>query len=52
MADTVPDSWQPALGAVLATREARQLGGWLRQTGGRRDGGLPAARASGCARSS
>jgi len=31
MADTVPDSWQPALDVVLATREARQLGGWLRQ---------------------
>ena len=31
MADTVPDSWQPALNAALATREARQLGGWLRQ---------------------
>ena len=31
MADTVPDSWQPALAPVLETREARQLGGWLRQ---------------------
>jgi uracil-DNA glycosylase len=31
MADTVPESWQAALSPVLATREARQLGGWLRQ---------------------
>ena len=31
MAETVPESWQAALAPVLATREARQLGGWLRQ---------------------
>lgn len=31
MADTVPESWQAALSPALATREARQLGGWLRQ---------------------
>jgi uracil-DNA glycosylase len=31
MAETVPESWQAALSPVLATREARQLGGWLRQ---------------------
>ena len=30
MADTVPPSWQPVLAPVLATPEARQLGGWLR----------------------
>jgi uracil-DNA glycosylase len=30
MADTVPESWQAALLPALATREARQLGGWLR----------------------
>ncbi|WP_284124073.1 uracil-DNA glycosylase [Parerythrobacter aestuarii] len=30
MADTVPDSWKPALDPVLATPEARRLGGWLR----------------------
>lgn len=30
MAETVPDSWAPVLDPVLATPEARQLGGWLR----------------------
>ena len=30
MADTLPDSWRPALEGVLATPEARRLGGWLR----------------------
>jgi len=30
MADSVPDSWRPALDPVLAAPEARQLGGWLR----------------------
>lgn len=29
-AQTVPLSWQEALGPVLETREARQLGGWLK----------------------
>lgn len=30
MAETVPPSWQPVLEPVLATPEARRLGGWLR----------------------
>ncbi|MXO70358.1 uracil-DNA glycosylase [Altererythrobacter buctensis] len=30
MADTVPPSWRAALDPVLATPEARRLGGWLR----------------------
>lgn len=30
MTETVPDSWRPALDPVLATPEARRLGGWLR----------------------
>lgn len=30
MAETVPPSWQPVLDPVLATPEARRLGGWLR----------------------
>lgn len=30
MAETVPASWQAALDPVLATPEARRLGGWLR----------------------
>lgn len=30
MAEMVPDSWRPVLDPVLATPEARQLGGWLR----------------------
>ncbi|HEY7806609.1 MAG TPA: uracil-DNA glycosylase [Croceibacterium sp.] len=30
MADTVPDSWRAALDPVLALRESRRLGGWLR----------------------
>ena len=30
MADTVPDSWRPALEPVLALPESRRLGGWLR----------------------
>ena len=38
MAETVPESWRPALDPVLATPEARQLGGWLRQ---QEDGGTP-----------
>lgn len=29
MAESVPQSWQSVLGPVLATPEARQLGGWL-----------------------
>lgn len=29
-AQTVPPSWQEALGPVLESREARQLGGWLK----------------------
>ncbi|MCJ2188560.1 uracil-DNA glycosylase [Novosphingobium beihaiensis] len=29
-AQAVPPSWQPALGGVLATPEARRLGGWLK----------------------
>ncbi|MFN4113598.1 MAG: uracil-DNA glycosylase [Sphingomonadaceae bacterium] len=29
MSETVPPSWQPVLGPVLATPEARRLGGWL-----------------------
>ena len=28
--NTLPPSWQPALGEVLSTPEARKLGGWLR----------------------
>jgi len=31
MAETIPQSWRGALEPALATREARQLGGWLRQ---------------------
>jgi uracil-DNA glycosylase len=30
MAETIPESWRPALEPVLATPEARQLGGWLK----------------------
>ena len=30
MAEMVPDSWKPVLDPVLATAEARKLGGWLR----------------------
>ena len=30
MTEPVPDSWKPALDPVLATPEARALGGWLR----------------------
>jgi uracil-DNA glycosylase len=30
MAETVPDSWRPALEPVLALPESRRLGGWLR----------------------
>ena len=30
MAEPVPTSWRPALESVLATPEARRLGGWLR----------------------
>lgn len=30
MSDTVPPSWQPAIQPILATPEARRLGGWLR----------------------
>lgn len=30
MSDAIPASWAPALDPVLATPEARQLGGWLR----------------------
>ena len=30
MADTVPESWRPALEPVLASPESRKLGGWLR----------------------
>ena len=30
MADTVPESWRPALDPVLALPESRKLGGWLR----------------------
>lgn len=29
-AQTVPPSWQPALGTVLSAPEARKLGGWLK----------------------
>ena len=29
--ETIPESWQPALEAVLATPESRRLGGWLRR---------------------
>ena len=29
--EAVPESWRAALSPALATREARQLGGWLRQ---------------------
>ena len=28
--ETIPESWRPALEPVLATPEARQLGGWLK----------------------
>jgi uracil-DNA glycosylase len=30
MTDAIPPSWQPVLDPVLATPEARRLGGWLR----------------------
>ena len=30
MSDRVPESWQPVLGPVLTSEEARELGGWLR----------------------
>ena len=30
MAEMVPDRWKPVLDPVLATAEARKLGGWLR----------------------
>lgn len=30
MPETIPQSWKPVLDPVLATSEARQLGGWLR----------------------
>ena len=30
MAESVPDSWRDVLEPVLASREARQLGGWLK----------------------
>ena len=30
MAETIPDSWKPALEPVLDSEEARRLGGWLR----------------------
>jgi uracil-DNA glycosylase len=30
MADTVPESWRPALEPVLALPQSRKLGGWLR----------------------
>ena len=30
MAEAVPESWKPVLDPVLATSEARKLGGWLR----------------------
>jgi uracil-DNA glycosylase len=30
MTESLPESWQPALGPVLATPQARRLGGWLR----------------------
>jgi uracil-DNA glycosylase len=29
--DTIPESWLPVLEPVLATQEARRLGGWLKQ---------------------
>lgn len=29
--DTIPESWRPVLEPVLATQEARRLGGWLKQ---------------------
>src|SRR5687767_11778893 len=28
--EAIPESWRPVLEPVLATREARRLGGWLR----------------------
>jgi uracil-DNA glycosylase len=31
MSEIVPESWRPALEAVLQTAEARRLGGWLKQ---------------------
>jgi uracil-DNA glycosylase len=31
MTETIPESWQAALAPALATREARQIGGWLRR---------------------
>jgi len=30
MSEAIPASWQPVLGPILATPEARRLGGWLR----------------------
>ena len=30
MTEAIPDSWRPALDPVLASAEARRLGGWLR----------------------
>jgi uracil-DNA glycosylase len=30
MSETIPESWRPALEPVLATPEARKLGGWLK----------------------
>ena len=30
MSETIPDSWRPVLEPVLATPEARRLGGWLK----------------------
>ncbi len=30
LAETIPDSWKPALDPVLDSEEARRLGGWLR----------------------
>ena len=37
-AEAVPPSWRETLGSVLGTREARQLGGWLKaeETAGKR----------------
>lgn len=30
MSESVPESWEPVLGPVLSSNEARKLGGWLR----------------------
>ncbi|HSG55000.1 MAG TPA: uracil-DNA glycosylase, partial [Paracoccaceae bacterium] len=30
MTEEIPPSWRPALDSVLASNEARRLGGWLR----------------------